>query len=98
MLGRENMSENSLERIFKALDMTVINTIFVKHCPNAFGVAFTHQSGYKITYSGDTMPSDNLVKLGFFFLMNISVKNSFNILINFRNEQRPAHSRSNNGR
>lgn len=44
--------------------MSDISTCFVRHCPNAFGVAFTDKSGHKITYSGDTMPSDNLVELG----------------------------------
>lgn len=81
MLGRENLSENVQERIFKALDMSIINTTFVKHCPNAFGVAFTHQSGYKITYSGDTMPSDNLVKLG---IINNDLKRPLNFFNEFQ--------------
>lgn len=50
-------------RIFDTLNME-IKTTFVRHCPNAFGVSFIHKDGYKITYSGDTMPSDNLVNLG----------------------------------
>lgn len=44
--------------------MRDISTCLVRHCPNAFGVAFTHREGYKITYSGDTMPSDSLIELG----------------------------------
>lgn len=44
--------------------MQDIQTTYVKHCPNAFGVALTHNDGYKITYSGDTMPSSDLVELG----------------------------------
>lgn len=39
-------------------------TTRVPHCPNAFGVAFTTRDGYKWTYSGDTMPSRNLIELG----------------------------------
>lgn len=41
-----------------------IQTTYVRHCPNAFGVAFTHLSGWKITYSGDTMPCNSLVDIG----------------------------------
>lgn len=44
--------------------MKDIQTTFVRHCPNAFGVALTNSDGYKITYSGDTMPSADLVELG----------------------------------
>lgn len=38
-------------------------TCLVPHCPNAFGVAIT-AAGHKITYSGDTLPTEKLVKIG----------------------------------
>ncbi|KAF6198835.1 hypothetical protein GE061_006858 [Apolygus lucorum] len=41
-----------------------VETTFVKHCPNAFGVTFRHVDGWKIAYSGDTMPCDSFVELG----------------------------------
>lgn len=44
--------------------MKEINTCYVKHCPNAFGVSFVHKNGLKLTYSGDTMPTENLIQLG----------------------------------
>lgn len=44
--------------------MQDIKTTYVKHCPNAFGVAIIDNDGYKITYSGDTMPCLDLVELG----------------------------------
>ncbi|KAK5641003.1 hypothetical protein RI129_009550 [Pyrocoelia pectoralis] len=47
-----------------SLGMSDISTTYVRHCPNAFGIAFTSRSGYKICYSGDTMPSENLIDLG----------------------------------
>lgn len=46
--------------------MKEINTVLVNHCPNAFGVAFVHKTGWKLTYSGDTMPCDRLIDLGMF--------------------------------
>uniref|UniRef100_A0A2S2QAT2 Zinc phosphodiesterase ELAC protein 2 n=1 Tax=Sipha flava TaxID=143950 RepID=A0A2S2QAT2_9HEMI len=50
--------------LLKQTNMSDIETTLVKHCPNAFGVSFTHTNGWKVTYSGDTMPCDSLVKLG----------------------------------
>ncbi|XP_050298698.1 ribonuclease Z, mitochondrial isoform X2 [Anthonomus grandis grandis] len=50
--------------ILNNLEFCDISTCLVKHCPNAFGVSVIHKSGYKITYSGDTMPCEQLVELG----------------------------------
>ncbi|GLG95661.1 Ribonuclease Z, mitochondrial [Gryllus bimaculatus] len=44
--------------------MQEIFTVPVKHCPNAFGIAFKHTNNWKLTYSGDTMPCPQLVDLG----------------------------------
>lgn len=41
-----------------------VQTCYVKHCPNAFGVCITDKNGIKLTYSGDTMPCENLVEIG----------------------------------
>ncbi|XP_077300737.1 ribonuclease Z [Arctopsyche grandis] len=41
-----------------------LETCIVKHCPNAFGVSFITSNGKKITYSGDTMPCERLIKMG----------------------------------
>jgi ribonuclease Z len=62
-------SNGSLEPEFKksfydSLNMEIIETVGVRHCPNAYGVAITGKEGWKITYSGDTMPCDFLVTLG----------------------------------
>lgn len=62
--SNHELDENLESRVFESLGMKEISTCLVKHCPNAFGVCFIHKNGYKITYSGDTMPSDNLVELG----------------------------------
>lgn len=58
------LTETLQNDVFQSLNMSSISTVYVRHCPNAFGVAFVHESGYKITYSGDTMPCDNLISLG----------------------------------
>ncbi|XP_057673792.1 zinc phosphodiesterase ELAC protein 2 isoform X2 [Corythoichthys intestinalis] len=39
-------------------------TCWVRHCKNAFACSLTHKSGWKIAFSGDTMPCDALVHMG----------------------------------
>ncbi|XP_033155331.1 ribonuclease Z, mitochondrial [Drosophila mauritiana] len=51
------------------LGITSISTCLVRHCPNSFGISLTlaaeHNSEpVKITYSGDTMPCQDLIDLG----------------------------------
>ncbi|CAH2037919.1 unnamed protein product, partial [Iphiclides podalirius] len=46
------------------LGLARITTCLVAHCPNAFGVAVELRGGHKITYSGDTIPCDELARIG----------------------------------
>ncbi|KAG8128894.1 hypothetical protein E2320_015627 [Naja naja] len=39
-------------------------TCEVRHCKNAFGCSMVHKSGWKVVYSGDTMPCATLVDMG----------------------------------
>lgn len=39
-------------------------TCLVRHCKHAFGCALVHSSGWKLVYSGDTMPCEALVQMG----------------------------------
>lgn len=39
-------------------------TCLVRHCKHAFGCALVHTSGWKLVYSGDTMPCEALVRMG----------------------------------
>ncbi|XP_044531116.1 zinc phosphodiesterase ELAC protein 2 [Gracilinanus agilis] len=50
--------------LLEKYDLEEFQTCLVQHCKNAFGCAFVHKSGWKIVYSGDTMPCDALVQLG----------------------------------
>ncbi|XP_069692325.1 ribonuclease Z, mitochondrial isoform X2 [Periplaneta americana] len=63
-LNNRNVDSNLDKHLLSSLKMSDISTVPVKHCPNAFGVALTHCDGWKMTYSGDTMPCDSLVELG----------------------------------
>ncbi|XP_017000181.2 ribonuclease Z, mitochondrial [Drosophila takahashii] len=51
------------------LGISSISTCLVRHCPNSFGISLTLAAKYKdepvkITYSGDTMPCQDLIDLG----------------------------------
>ncbi|XP_068932917.1 zinc phosphodiesterase ELAC protein 2 isoform X1 [Petaurus breviceps papuanus] len=50
--------------LLEKYDLEEFQTCLVQHCKNAFGCALIHKSGWKIVYSGDTMPCDALVQLG----------------------------------
>uniref|UniRef100_A0A8C3T5R7 Zinc phosphodiesterase ELAC protein 2 n=1 Tax=Chelydra serpentina TaxID=8475 RepID=A0A8C3T5R7_CHESE len=42
----------------------LFQTCEVRHCKNAFACSMKHTSGWKIVYSGDTMPCEALVRMG----------------------------------
>lgn len=75
LIHNDNMMMQPLadERV-QSLGLKQIQTCLVRHCPHAFGIAFEMEnksnSQYfkdevlKVTYSGDTMPAEYLVKIG----------------------------------
>jgi len=65
-MGRCSVDADLYSRLLASLHMKNISTVPVKHCPNSFGVALSHHNGWKVTYSGDTMPCDDLVELGMY--------------------------------
>lgn len=65
------LSEPLADERIASMGLSYLKTCLVRHCPHSFGVAFEvsptgrRSSGpFKITYSGDTMPCDDLVDLG----------------------------------
>uniref|UniRef100_U5EN23 Zinc phosphodiesterase ELAC protein 2 n=1 Tax=Corethrella appendiculata TaxID=1370023 RepID=U5EN23_9DIPT len=70
LIRNSNLLLNPLENKFsQTIGVNDISTCYVKHCPHSFGVAVTLNDSrtnepIKITYSGDTMPCDELVRLG----------------------------------
>lgn len=41
-----------------------LRTVRVDHCYDAYGVSLTHMEGWKVVYSGDTRPVEELVRAG----------------------------------
>ncbi|XP_076274808.1 ribonuclease Z isoform X1 [Rhynchophorus ferrugineus] len=64
ILHRESYPKDDKKDLLGQLNLNDFKTCQVKHCPNAFGVALVLENGCKITYSGDTMPTENLIELG----------------------------------
>lgn len=62
--GMKIQPEEYQSYLLDPLNISEIKTVGVRHCPNAFGVSVTGTDGWKLTYSGDTMPCDSLVTLG----------------------------------
>ncbi|XP_070185734.1 zinc phosphodiesterase ELAC protein 2-like [Littorina saxatilis] len=57
-------NEEMYQEVLQKVSLTKILPVEVEHCPNAFGVALTHSDGWKLVFSGDTMPCQRLVVAG----------------------------------
>ncbi|XP_030063862.1 zinc phosphodiesterase ELAC protein 2 [Microcaecilia unicolor] len=53
-----------IQELMEKYDLEKFQTCLVKHCRNAFACNIVHKSGWKIVYSGDTMPCDALIQMG----------------------------------
>ncbi|KAG0283284.1 hypothetical protein BGZ96_012348 [Linnemannia gamsii] len=61
---RYRTARPALMSLFETSGFKDIQTVDVIHCPWAYGISMTHKDGWKIVYSGDTRPSQNLVNAG----------------------------------
>ncbi|KAG5279848.1 hypothetical protein AALO_G00082220 [Alosa alosa] len=57
-------TKSFLQAMLKKNDLTRFQTCVVRHCKNAFACGLTHQSGWQVVFSGDTMPCDALARMG----------------------------------
>uniref|UniRef100_A0A3Q3XPF4 Zinc phosphodiesterase ELAC protein 2 n=1 Tax=Mola mola TaxID=94237 RepID=A0A3Q3XPF4_MOLML len=53
-----------IQALLKKNDLVKFQTCTVRHCKDAFACSFTHGSGWKLAFSGDTMPCDAFVHIG----------------------------------
>ncbi|XP_070779403.1 zinc phosphodiesterase ELAC protein 2 [Enoplosus armatus] len=60
----EPRTKSLIQALLKRNDLEKFQTCIVRHCKNAFACSFTHQSGWKLAFSGDTMPCDAFVHIG----------------------------------
>lgn len=59
-----SLQTGSFEDVVRELNLKEFNPVPVDHCNNSYGVALTHANGFKLVYSGDTRPCDNLITAG----------------------------------
>ncbi|XP_053607367.1 zinc phosphodiesterase ELAC protein 2 isoform X4 [Plodia interpunctella] len=64
LLHTQQSEEEMTAAAIASIGVERIRTCLVSHCPNAFGVAIDVDQDNKITYSGDTIPCQELVKIG----------------------------------
>lgn len=57
-------TKSFMRALLKVNDLEKFQTCEVRHCKNAFACSFTHRSGWKLAFSGDTMPCDAFVRIG----------------------------------
>ncbi|NXX30645.1 RNZ2 protein, partial [Nicator chloris] len=65
--GCENIRPKAKEfvsSLLESYDLAEFQTCEVQHCKNAFACSVVHKSGWKVVYSGDTMPCMALVQMG----------------------------------
>ncbi|NWJ01093.1 RNZ2 protein, partial [Crypturellus undulatus] len=64
--GCENIKSKDkfVSSLLESYDFAEFQTCEVRHCKNAFACSMVHKSGWKVVYSGDTMPCMALVKMG----------------------------------
>ena len=62
---KEVESNNLISDLKKECGLDKLISVEVIHCPFAYGLVVQHQkSHFKLVYSGDTRPSEDLVNLG----------------------------------
>ncbi|NWW71347.1 RNZ2 protein, partial [Climacteris rufus] len=65
--GCENIRPKAngfVSSLLESYDLAEFQTCEVQHCKNAFACSVIHKSGWKVVYSGDTMPCMALVQMG----------------------------------
>ncbi|KAJ4931668.1 hypothetical protein JOQ06_010109 [Pogonophryne albipinna] len=53
-----------IQALLRKNDLDNFQTCTVHHCKNSFACSFTHMSGWKLAFSGDTMPCNAFVQTG----------------------------------
>ncbi|XP_077995055.1 zinc phosphodiesterase ELAC protein 2-like [Glandiceps talaboti] len=64
LLRNTHGNKPDLVQLHDQLNLQRIQTVAVNHFAQPYGVALTSKDGWKIVYSGDTMPSHGLIDIG----------------------------------
>jgi ribonuclease Z len=58
----ESVESKAVDPFLRDLDLTRISNIRVPHCHESYGLLLEHSIGWKLVYSGDTLPTPNFAK------------------------------------
>lgn len=64
LLWDQPSASEERSELIRKLKLKDLSSVLVKHCKHAYGFTLTTEGGWKLTYSGDTMPCDELVQAG----------------------------------
>lgn len=64
LYNRRTLVDDEYRELIAQLELSELTTETVIHCKHAFGIIISHIDGWKLVYSGDTMPCDALVEAG----------------------------------
>ncbi|KAJ0001567.1 hypothetical protein NQD34_006587 [Periophthalmus magnuspinnatus] len=62
--GTKPRTQSLIQALLKKNSLSQFETCLVRHCKNSFACSLSHSSGWKLSFSGDTMPCDDLVNIG----------------------------------
>ncbi|KAF7657359.1 hypothetical protein LDENG_00028660 [Lucifuga dentata] len=60
----KHKTKSFIQALLKRNYLEKFQTCTVRHCKNAYACSFTHRSGWKVAFSGDTMPCDAFAHMG----------------------------------
>lgn len=60
----KSKTKSYIQTVLEKNSLSKFQTCLVRHCKNAYACSLTHQSGWKLVFSGDTMPCDALIQMG----------------------------------
>jgi len=61
---KSNKVNNQIQEVLDALELSNLQVVSVLHTRDSHGIILNHSSGWKLVYSGDCVPSYNLIKEG----------------------------------
>ncbi|CAG8512684.1 10664_t:CDS:10 [Acaulospora morrowiae] len=61
---QQNGSPMILQDLKNCIGLKSVESVEAIHCPSSYGISVEHLDGWKIVYSGDTRPCDDLVRVG----------------------------------
>ncbi|KAJ3219425.1 hypothetical protein HDU67_001256 [Dinochytrium kinnereticum] len=63
-ISSEEQNSKDFDRLLEVAGLSSFRTVVVDHCPFAYACVIEHAEGWKIVFSGDCRPNQNLIRHG----------------------------------